>query len=69
VSIVKSGYRSRAAHMGAAFRLQDARLALDALARDHARLLAAAGDALPEDRGPALRRLRLEMAGRGSRAA
>lgn len=73
MSVVKSGGRPRrGAWLAAEFRLQEIRLAFDALARDHARLLGAAGDvlhALPGDRGAARRRLRLEMAGRGTRRA
>jgi len=56
----------------AQFRVIEARREIATIAGDLSRLRAAAGDvlhALPEDRGPALRRLRFEMAGRGSRAA
>jgi len=56
----------------AEFRLIEARREVTTIAGDLSRLRAAAMDvlrALPEDRGPALRRLRFEMAGRGSRRA
>ena len=75
MSIVRSGFQSRsgtAARMVAEFRALELRDQVRDLASDLSRLRAVAGDvlhALPEDKPAALRRLRLEMAGRGSRRA
>lgn len=65
--------RTRASEtLAAEFRAQDAKIEVERLSRELARLRGAAIDvlhALPEDKAPALRRLRLEMAARGNRSA
>ena len=70
MSIVKSGGRSRPdSLLSAEFRVLQLQDQVRDVSRELARLRAGAMDvlhALPEDRGPALSRLRLEMAGRGS---
>lgn len=70
MSTVKSGGRPRAGSLlSAEFRVLQLQDQVRDLSRELARLRAASMDvlhALPEDRGPALQRLRLEMAGRGS---
>lgn len=69
VEHVKSGFRGRRGSLIAAeFRVQELEYHAADLARELCRLRAAALDvlhALPEDKGPALKRLRLEMASRG----
>lgn len=69
---VRSGYRSRAQRMEAEFRALALADQVHDLGRELSRLRAAALDvlhALPEDRGPALSLLRLEMARRGQHRA
>lgn len=69
---VRSGFRThstpQAQRIAAEFRALELRDQVADLARELARLRGAALDvlhALPEDKGEALKRLRLEMAGRG----
>lgn len=70
MSTVKSGGRPRAgALLAAEFRVMQLQDQVRDLSRELARLRGCAMDvlhALPEDRGPALCKLRAEMAGRGS---
>lgn len=73
-SSVHSGFRGRstpqAQRLAAEFRAQELEDRVRDLSRELARLRGAAMDvlhALPEDQGPALHRLKYEMAGRGQR--
>lgn len=73
VASVNSGFRTRRGSLLAAeFRVLEMRDQVADLSRELARLRGAALDvlhALPEDKGAALKRLRLEMASRGQHRA